>query len=62
MTAKYDAIMVGGGLAGSGLAYALASEGRSVLVLEPDLLPDAFQSGPQHVTLDPERRVEIFGE
>ena len=29
-----DVIIVGGGIAGSSLAYALASEGRSVTVLE----------------------------
>lgn len=29
-----DVVIVGGGIAGSSLAYALASEGRSVTVLE----------------------------
>jgi 2-polyprenyl-6-methoxyphenol hydroxylase-like FAD-dependent oxidoreductase len=32
------------------------------LATDPDYLPDTFQSGPEHVTLDPERKREIFGD
>jgi 2-polyprenyl-6-methoxyphenol hydroxylase-like FAD-dependent oxidoreductase len=32
------------------------------MMQDPDYLPDTFQSGPEHVTLDPERKREIFGD
>ena len=32
------------------------------MLQDPDYLPDTFQSGPEHVTLDEERKREIFGD
>ncbi|MCH8815993.1 MAG: FAD-dependent monooxygenase, partial [Chloroflexi bacterium] len=33
-----------------------------LMMQDPDYLPDTFQSGPEHVTLDEERKREIFGD
>ncbi|WP_368498662.1 NAD(P)/FAD-dependent oxidoreductase [Herbiconiux sp. A18JL235] len=38
MTARYDSVVVGGGLLGAALAWMLASQGASVLLLERDQL------------------------
>jgi 2-polyprenyl-6-methoxyphenol hydroxylase-like FAD-dependent oxidoreductase len=32
-----------------------------ILLQDPNYLPDTFQSGPQHVTLSEDRKIEIFG-
>ena len=32
------------------------------MMQDPNYLPDTFQSGPEHVALDPERKREIFGD
>jgi menaquinone-9 beta-reductase len=47
-----DVIIVGGGIAGSSLAYALASEGRSVTVLESSV---EYEDRVQGETLMPWR-------
>jgi 2-polyprenyl-6-methoxyphenol hydroxylase-like FAD-dependent oxidoreductase len=50
------------------LFYALGPEAEErrarvmpIIMQDPDFMPDTFQVGPQHVTLSPERKAEIFG-
>ncbi len=53
-TKTYDIVIMGGGIAGSALAQAMARDGLDVLVLEP------LFSGPD-VALDDKGRRRFFG-
>lgn len=60
MTTRYDAIIVGGGMVGLGLAVASADQGLSIAVIEPNpphgVTPEAGRFAPRVSAISPRNR------
>jgi len=61
-TKQYDAVIVGGGWAGSALAYRLASANKKVLVLEAGIAIDGLVTNPDENQLVTGSRAEFMND
>jgi choline dehydrogenase-like flavoprotein len=61
-TKQYDAVIVGGGWAGSALAYKLASAGKKILVLEAGIAIDGLITNPDENQWATGNRAEFMND